>query len=87
MNIAITSTAETLIEQLIELGHENPETIVEQALQYFHSQQTIDTSLGFPTLTEAEIIQANEQRWQTFQQNRNSGTSQAEMEAKFLNPN
>ena len=51
MKVAISPTAETLIQQLIELGHENPETIVEQALQYFHSQQAIDTSLGFPNLT------------------------------------
>ena len=85
MNVAISPTAETLIQQLIELGHENPEIIVEQALQYFHSQQAIDTSLGFPDLTEAEIIQANEQRWQTFQKNRSSGSSQADVEARFLN--
>lgn len=85
MNIAITPTAETLIEQLIELGHEDPEAIVEQALQYFHSQQTIDTSLGFPSLIEAEIIRTNEQRWETFHRSRNSGTSQADVEARFLN--
>ncbi len=78
MNIAITPTAETLIQQLIELGHDTPELIVEQALQYFYAQQSIDTSLGFPNLSEAAIIQANEQRWQSFQQNPN-GISQAEV--------
>ena len=87
MNIAIIPAAESLIQQLMELGHEDPEIIVEQALQYFHSQQTIDTSLGFPNLSEAEITQANEQRWETVQKNCTSGSSQAKVEARFLNPN
>lgn len=84
MKIAITPTAETLIQQLIELGHETPEAIVEEALQYFYSHQSIDTSLGFSGLSEADIIQANEQRWQTFQRDPN-GTTQADVEARFLN--
>lgn len=83
MNLAITPTAETLIEQLIELGHDKPEEIVEQALQYFYSQQLIDTSLGFPNLSESELVQENEQRWQRFQQNR-AGMTQAEVESRFL---
>jgi hypothetical protein len=83
MNIAITPTAETLLQQLIELGHDTPESIVEQALQYFYTQQVIDISLGFPDLSEADIIQSNEQRWQSFQQ-RPNGISQAEVEARFL---
>ncbi len=86
MNIAITPTAETLIQQLIELGHDTPEVIIEQALQYFYSQQLIDTSLGFPALSEAELVQANEQRWQRFQQNPN-GVSQSEVESRFLGQN
>ena len=86
MNIAITPTAETLIQQLIELGHDTPEEIVEQALQYFYSQQLIDTSLGFPDLSEADLIQANEERWQRFQRNP-TGVSQAEVEARFLSQN
>jgi hypothetical protein len=86
MNIAITPTAETLIQQLIDLGHDTPEVIVEQALQYFYTQQLIDTSLGFSELSEADIIQSNEQRWQSFQQ-RPNGISQAELEARFLGHN
>ena len=84
MNIAITPTAETLIQQLIELGHDTPEEIVEQALKYFYSQQLIDTSYGFPELTESELVQENEQRWQRFQQNRD-GVCQSEVEARFFN--
>lgn len=86
MNIAITPAAETLIQQLIELGHDKPEEIVEQALQYFYSQQLIDTSLGFPNLSETELIKDNEQRWQRFQQDRN-GVSQSEVESRFLDYN
>ena len=86
MNIAITPTAETLIQHLIELGHDTPEAIVEQALQYFYDQQFIDTSLGFPELSEDEIIQSNEQRWQRFQRNPN-GISQSDVEAQFLSQN
>jgi hypothetical protein len=83
MNIAITPTAETLIQHLIDLGHDTPESIIEQALQYFYTQQLIDISLGFPELNEANIIQANEQRWQTFRQ-RPNGMSQTEVETRFL---
>ncbi|GAP93958.1 hypothetical protein [Leptolyngbya sp. NIES-2104] len=82
MNITITPTAEALIRQLIELGHDNPETIIEQALQDFYRQQLIDTSIGFPDLTESEIIQDNEHRWQTFQQNPN-GIAQTQVETWF----
>jgi hypothetical protein len=86
MNIAITRTAETLIQQLIALGYDNPETIIEEALQYFYSNQLIDTTLGFPDCTEAEIIQDNEVRWAAFQQNQN-GLSQAQVEAHFADRN
>jgi hypothetical protein len=51
-------------------------------LQYFHSQQAIDTTLGFPDLSEVEIIQDNQTRWQAFQQNP-EGVSQAQAEARF----
>jgi hypothetical protein len=53
----------------MELGHDNPEIIIEQALQYFYTQQLIDTMIEFPYVSEAEIIQDNEKRWQEFQQN------------------
>jgi hypothetical protein len=82
MNIAITPTAETLLQQLIALGHDNPETIIEEALQCFYSQQMVDTTIGFPDLTEAEIIQDNETRWKAFQQNRD-GIPHAQVEAWF----
>ena len=86
MNIAITPTAATLMQQLIDLNHDTPEEIIEQALQYFYSQQLIDTSLGFVDSGESDLVQENEQRWQRFQQNRN-GLSQAEVEARFLGIN
>jgi hypothetical protein len=82
MNISITPTAEAIIQQLLALGYEDPETVVEQALKCFQSQQAIDTTLGFPDLTEAEITQDNEARWQSFQQNP-EGFSQAQVEARF----
>jgi hypothetical protein len=82
MNVSITPTAEALIQQLIALGYDNPETVVEQALQYFHSQQAIDTTLGFLDLTEAEIIYDNETRWQAFQQNP-KGISNVQVEAWY----
>jgi hypothetical protein len=82
MNISITPTAEAIIQQLLTLGYEDPETVVEQALKCLQSQQAIDTTLGFPDLTEAEIIQDNEARWQSFQQNP-EGFSQAQVEAQF----
>ena len=40
MNIFITPAAETLIQQLIQLGYDNPETIIEQALQYFYQKNS-----------------------------------------------
>jgi hypothetical protein len=84
MNVAITQTAEALIEQLLALGHENPELIIEQALQYFYTQQQIDTAVGFSDLTEAEIIEDNEKRWQAFQQDP-TGIPHAQVEALFAN--
>ncbi|MFM7448014.1 MAG: hypothetical protein ACKO24_05405 [Leptolyngbyaceae cyanobacterium] len=84
MNVAITPIAEDLIQQLMALGYDDPEVIIEQALQYFYSQQLIDTTVGFPDLTEAEIIQENEDRWEAFQQNP-EGISQAQVEAWFAN--
>lgn len=71
MNVAISPTAEALIQQLLDSGHDTPEHIIEEALEYFCSQQKIDTTLGFPDLTETEMIEANEKRWQTFQENPN----------------
>ena len=35
MNVSMTPTAEALIQQLIELGYDDSEAIVEQALHYF----------------------------------------------------
>lgn len=84
MNVVITPIAEALIQQLIELGYDNPEAIIEQALQYFYSQQVIDTTTSFPDLTETEIIQDKETRWQSFQQNPNS-IPHAQAEAWFAN--
>jgi hypothetical protein len=82
MNVSITPNAEALLQQLRELGYDNPASVIEQALQYFHSQQQIDTTLGFPERSEAEVVQENEVRWQAFQQNP-SGISQAQVEALF----
>lgn len=86
MNVSITPTAEAIIQQLISLGYDNPERVVEEALQYFYSQQAIDTTLGFPDLIESEIIQDNEIRWQAFQQNP-KGTSHAQVKAWFSDRN
>ncbi|MEO0855093.1 MAG: hypothetical protein AAFY15_16540 [Cyanobacteria bacterium J06648_11] len=83
MNVSITPTAEALIHQLLALGYENPEAIVEEALQCYYSQQRIDTSLGFSELSEAEILQANETRWETFQQ-QNISIPHSDVEARFL---
>lgn len=78
MNIQITSTAEALVQEIMALGYDNPAIIIEEALKSFHIQQLaiqasdsaveVDTTLGFAELTEAEIIQENEQRWQNFLQ-------------------
>lgn len=84
MNVTITQTAEALLKQLQALGHQNPELIIEQALQYFYSQQQIDTAIGFPELTEAEIIEENEKRWQAFQQDP-KGIPHSQVEAQFAN--
>jgi hypothetical protein len=86
MNVSLTPTAEALLQQLNELGYDNPASVIEQALQYFHSQQQIDTTLGFPERSEAEIIQENEARWQAFQQNL-AGIPQAQVEAWFASYN
>jgi hypothetical protein len=83
MNVAITPTAEALLEQLIALGQGSPEVIIEQALQALYQQQAIDTTLGFPELAEAAIVEENEQRWATFQQNPSTGISQADVEARL----
>jgi hypothetical protein len=86
MNISITPTAEALLEQLMALGYDDPETIIEQALECFHGQQKIDTTIGFPDLTEAAIVQENDARWRSFQQNP-EGIPQSEVEALFANYN
>ena len=70
MNILITSDTETLVREIMTLGYDSPEAVIEAALRSFYGQQStgaVDTQ-GFPRLTEAEILQENEQRWQTFQQ-------------------
>jgi hypothetical protein len=79
MNIAITPTAEALLEQLIGLGQGSPEVIIEQALQTLYQQQTIDMTLGFP---EVAIVEENEQRWTVFQQNPSIGISEADVETR-----
>ena len=68
MNIALTPTAEALLQQLIQSGEEqNSAILIEQALQYFYDRGLdLDNTIGFPNLTETEIIQANEQRWNDF---------------------
>ena len=71
MNIPITSDTETLVREIMALGYDSPEAVIEAALRSFYGQQStgaVDTTQGFPRLTEAEILQENEQRWQTFQQ-------------------
>jgi hypothetical protein len=83
MNVAITPTAEALLEQLIALGQGSPEVIIEQALQTLYQQQAIDTTLGFPDRTEGAIVEENEQRWAIFQQNPSTGISQADVEARL----
>jgi hypothetical protein len=83
VNIAITPTAEALLEQLIALGQGSPEMIIKQALQTLYQQQAIDTTLGFPDRTEGAIVEENEQRWATFQQNPSTGVSQADVEARL----
>jgi hypothetical protein len=70
LNIVLTPTAEALLQQLMQSGEESDSAIlIEQALQYFCDRGfNIDNTIGFPDLTEAEIIQENEQRWHTFQE-------------------
>jgi hypothetical protein len=71
MNIPITSAAEALVRDIMTFGYASPEAVIEAALRSFHGQQLtqeVDTTLGFSELTETEICQENEQRWQTFQQ-------------------
>jgi predicted transcriptional regulator len=71
MNIPMTSIAEALVREIMTFGYDSPEIVIEEALQSFHSQKLIrqvDTTLGFSGLTETEILQENEHRWQTFQQ-------------------
>ena len=71
MNIPITSDTEALVREMMTLGYDSPEAVIEAALRSFYGQKTlesVDTTQGFPRLTEAEILQENEQRWQTFQQ-------------------
>lgn len=82
MNIPITPTAEALVREIMALGYDKPEIIIEEALKFFHLQQLavneangaikdVDTTVGFVDLTEAEIVQENERRWETFQQTGN----------------
>ena len=70
LNIALTPTAEALLQQLIRSGEEHDSAIlIEQALQYFCDRGLdIDNTIGFPDLTGTEIIQENEQRWNDFQE-------------------
>jgi hypothetical protein len=86
LNIAITPTAEALLQQLMQAGEGEPALIIEQALQYFCDRRLadreVDTCEGFPTLSEASIVQENEQRWQRFQE-QGGGASQAAMTQRF----
>ena len=70
LNIALTPTAEALLQQLIRSGEEqNSAILIEQALQYFYDRGLdLDNTIGFPDLTETEIIQENEQRWNDFKE-------------------
>ena len=71
MNIPMTPAAEALVRDIMTFGYDSPEAVIEAALRSFHGQQLtreVDTTLGFPALTETEILQENEYRWQTFQQ-------------------
>jgi uncharacterized protein (DUF924 family) len=70
LNIALTPTAEALLQQLIRSGDEHDSAVlIEQALQYFCDRGLdIDNTIGFPDQTETEIIQENEQRWNDFQE-------------------
>ena len=69
-NIALTPTAEALLQQLMRSGEERDSALlVEQALQYFCDRGLdIDNTIGFPDLTETDIIHGNEQRWNEFQE-------------------
>ncbi|WP_431633217.1 hypothetical protein [Alkalinema pantanalense] len=78
MNISMTPMAEVLVRELMALGYDDPEVVIEEALKVFHRQQLelnrvngleadIETA-AFADLTETEIIQENEQRWQRFQE-------------------
>lgn len=86
LNIAITPTAEALLQQLMQSGGGEPAAIIEQALQYFCDRQLadleVDTTEGFSRLTAAELLQENEQRWQRFQE-QGGGVSQAEITTRF----
>jgi len=71
MNIPMTTATEALVRDIMTLGYDSPEAVIEAALRSFYGQQLtreVDTTLGFPALTETEILQENEYRWQTFQQ-------------------
>jgi hypothetical protein len=95
MNIPITSTTEALLPQIMALGYSSPEAAIEAALQFFHdckfpdiasdvgnvaADDALDTTVGFVSLTEAEIIQDNERRWQTFQK-QGGGIPQSQVES------
>ena len=70
LNIALTANTEALLQQLMRSGEEHDSAIlIEQALQYFCDHGLdIDNTVGFLELTETEIIQQNEQRWNDFQE-------------------
>ncbi|NJM49469.1 MAG: hypothetical protein HC860_27560 [Alkalinema sp. RU_4_3] len=71
VNISLTSASEVLLQQLVEGSGADPSVVIEQALRYFCDRQMtdLDTTDGFLSLSEREILEENEQRWAAFQEN------------------
>jgi hypothetical protein len=73
LNIAMTPASEALLQQLMAGGGSDPALVVEQALRYLCDRQMtdldIDTTDGFLTLTEKEMLEENERRWSAFEEN------------------
>jgi hypothetical protein len=99
MNIPLTPATEALLTQVMALGYPSPEAAIEAAVQFFYDCKTpdvgpdigniaaddaLDTIAGFAALTEAEIIQDNERRWQTFQK-QGGGIPQSQVESWAAN--
>jgi hypothetical protein len=71
LNVAITPTAEALLQRLMRVKDGDPALLIELALQYFCDRQfadlDVDTMVGFFGETEGDIVAENEQRWAQFQ--------------------